>query len=234
MKNLLKILVVAAAIASLAIASAQPGGGGQGRGQGRGGMMGMMRGGGQGGALALLGREDVKDDLGITSEQNSQLKAIQDGIRDKMMAKMQEAGITFGGGQRPDMAEMQKVMAPVMKEIETEMEKVLKPEQKKRLDEIDVQLSGNRIAQREKYQKLLELTPDQIAKVKKLGDTAQQANQAVMEKARNQEIEWTEVRTINEKNSKALDAEIGKVLTQAQKDKIKEWSGKPFVAKDDN
>ncbi len=234
MKNLLKIMVVAAAIASLAIASAQPGGGGQGRGQGRGGMMGMMRGGGQGGALALLGREDVKDDLGITSEQNSQLKAIQDGIRDKMMAKMQEAGITFGGGQRPDMAEMQKVMAPVMKEIETEMEKVLKPEQKKRLDEIDVQLSGNRIAQREKYQKLLELTPDQIAKVKKLGDTAQQANQAVMEKARNQEIEWTEVRTINEKNSKALDAEIGKVLTQAQKDKIKEWSGKPFVAKDDN
>ncbi|CAN1528353.1 hypothetical protein MCEMSE15_01308 [Fimbriimonadaceae bacterium] len=234
MKNLLKIMVVAAAIASLAIASAQPGGGGQGRGQGRGGMMGMMRGGGQGGALALLGREDVKDDLGITSEQNSQLKAIQDGIRDKMMAKMQEAGITFGGGQRPDMAEMQKVMAPVMKEIETEMEKVLKPEQKKRLDEIDVQLSGNRIAQREKYQKLLELTPDQIAKVKKLGETAQQANQAVMEKARNQEIEWTEVRTINEKNSKALDAEIGKVLTQAQKDKIKEWSGKPFVAKDDN
>lgn len=234
MKNLLKIMVVAAAIASLAIASAQPGGGGQGRGQGRGGMMGMMRGGGQGGALALLGREDVKDDLGITSEQNSQLKAIQDGIRDKMMAKMQEAGITFGGGQRPDMAEMQKLIAPVMKEIETEMEKVLKPEQKKRLDEIDVQLSGNRIAQREKYQKLLELTPDQIAKVKKLGDTAQQANQAVMEKARNQEIEWTEVRTINEKNSKALDAEIGKVLTQAQKDKIKEWSGKPFVAKDDN
>lgn len=234
MKNLLKIMVVAAAIASLAIASAQPGGGGQGRGQGRGGMMGMMRGGGQGGALALLGREDVKDDLGITSEQNSQLKAIQDGIRDKMMAKMQEAGITFGGGQRPDMAEMQKVIAPVMKEIETEMEKVLKPEQKKRLDEIDVQLSGNRIAQREKYQKLLELTPEQIAKVKKLGETAQQANQAVMEKARNQEIEWTEVRTINEKNSKALDAEIGKVLTQAQKDKIKEWSGKPFVAKDDN
>jgi len=234
MKTLLKIMVVAAAIASLAIASAQPGGGGQGRGQGRGGMMGMMRGGGQGGALALLGREDVKDDLGITSEQNSQLKAIQDGIRDKMMAKMQEAGITFGGGQRPDMAEMQKVMAPVMKEIETEMEKVLKPEQKKRLDEIDVQLSGNRIAQREKYQKLLELTPDQIAKVKKLGETAQQANQAVMEKARNQEIEWTEVRTINEKNSKALDAEIGKILTQAQKDKIKEWSGKPFVAKDDN
>jgi len=234
MKTLLKIMVVAAAIASLAIASAQPGGGGQGRGQGRGGMMGMMRGGGQGGALALLGREDVKDDLGITSEQSSQLKAIQDGIRDKMMAKMQEAGITFGGGQRPDMAEMQKVMAPVMKEIETEMEKVLKPEQKKRLDEIDVQLSGNRIAQREKYQKLLELTPDQIAKVKKLGETAQQANQAVMEKARNQEIEWTEVRTINEKNSKALDAEIGKILTQAQKDKIKEWSGKPFVAKDDN
>jgi Spy/CpxP family protein refolding chaperone len=234
MKNLLKIMVVAAAIASLAIASAQPGGGGQGRGQGRGGMMGMMRGGGQGGALALLGREDVKDDLGITSEQNSQLKAIQDGIRDKMMAKMQESGISFGGGQRPDMAEMQKIIAPVMKEIETEMEKVLKPEQKKRLDEIDVQLSGNRIAQREKYQKLLELTPDQIAKVKKLGETAQQANQAVMEKARNQEIEWTEVRTINEKNSKALDAEIGKVLTQPQKDKIKEWSGKPFVAKDDN
>jgi len=233
MKNLLKIMVVAAAIASLAIASAQPGGGGQGRGQGRGGMMGMMRG-GQGGGVALLSREDVKDDLGLTSEQNSQIKAIQDGVRDKMMAKMQEAGISFGGGQRPDMAEIQKIMTPVMKEIEAEIEKVLKPEQKKRLDEIDVQLSGNRIAQREKFQKELAMTPDQIAKVKKLSETAQQANQAVMEKARNQEIEWTEVRTINEKNNKALDAEIGKVLTQAQKDKLKEMSGKPFVAKDDN
>ncbi len=231
MKNLLKIMVVAVAIASLAIASAQPGGGG--RGQGRGGMMGMMRG-GQGGGVALLAREDVKDDLGLTSEQNSQIKAIQDGVRDKMMAKMQEAGISFGGGQRPDMAEIQKIMTPVMKEIEAEIEKVLKPEQKKRLDEIDVQLSGNRIAQREKFQKELAMTPDQIAKVKKLSETAQQANQAVMEKARNQEIEWTEVRTINEKNNKALDAEIGKVLTQAQKDKIKEMSGKPFVAKDDN
>jgi hypothetical protein len=36
-----------------------------------------------------------------------------------------------------------------------------------------------------------------------------------------------------EKNNKALDAEIEKILTEDQKKKLKEMGGKPFVRKDE-
>jgi hypothetical protein len=243
MKNAIKLTVIVAALLATVIAMAQPGGGGQGQrqgGQGGGqrgqrGMMGMMGGpGGQSNSLMLLMREDVKDDIGINSEQNSQLRGLQDGMRDRMMSAFQSAGVTFGGGNRPDPAAMQKVTEEVMKGINADMAKILKPEQVKRLDEIDLQLAGNRAILREKVQKELGLSADQVSKAKALNEKAQEANRSVMEKARNREIEFTQVREINEKNNKALDDELGKLLTDANKAKLKEMGGKPFVAKDNN
>ena len=59
-----------------------------------------------------------------------------------------------------------------------------------------------------------------------------EANQALVDKGREGEIEWSEVGEKTQKNSKALDAEIDKVLTPAQRTKLKEMAGAKFEFKD--
>jgi Spy/CpxP family protein refolding chaperone len=134
-------------------------------------------------------------------------------------------------GTRPDPTTMRETMTKMMKEVDAEVNKVLKPEQQTRLKEISIQLDGNKAVMKPEIQKDLAITDAQKAKLKTLQEGSQAASQSVMEKARNREIQWTEVQDIMKKNDKILNDEIGKVLTPAQKTKLTEMGGKKFVEK---
>jgi len=225
MKSITKLAVVGLlAIAAIAAHAQGFGGGGQGR---RGGMARM---GGMNSNFILLGREDVQEDLALTSDQKSAYKDAQDNQQEKMRAQFEEMR---NSGTRPDPTAMRETFTKMMKEADAEVAKILKPEQLKRLKEISIQLDGNKSALKEDIQKDLAITDAQKAQLKKLQDAAQAANTSVMEKARNREIQWTEVQDITKKNDKALNDEIGKVLTAAQKTKLTEMSGKKFVEKEE-
>ncbi|MBS1724093.1 MAG: hypothetical protein JSS66_14200 [Armatimonadetes bacterium] len=185
--------------------------------QGRG--MRMM---GGGGAAFLLQREDVRKDLGVTADQQSKLEAIQSDMREEMRAKMQD----LQGDREAMMAEFRKMQEAMTKKIN----EVLTVDQQKRLKEINIQINGNRSVLQPDIAKEIGLTDDQNAKIKDLQAKQNEANQAVFEKVRNGEIDREQVQEIMDKNNKSLDEEIGKVLTQAQKDKLKDMSGKPFKA----
>ncbi len=225
MKSITKLAVVGLlAIAAIAAHAQGFGGGGQGRRGGFGRMGGMNS------NFILLGREDVQEDLALTSDQKSAYKDAQDNQQEKMRAQFEEMR---NSGTRPDPTTMRDTFAKMMKEADGEVAKILKPEQVKRLKEISIQLDGNKAALKEDIQKDLTITDAQKAQLKKLQDAAQAANTSVMEKARNREIQWTEVQDITKKNDKALNDEIGKVLTAAQKTKLTEMSGKKFVEKEE-
>ncbi|HRF59462.1 MAG TPA: hypothetical protein PLH94_06045 [Fimbriimonadaceae bacterium] len=219
-----RLLVALIAIFALAVTSFAQGGGG-GRGQGGRGIMGMR--GGMDSPLALLRRNDVQKDIALTEEQKGKLTKLQE----EAQAKMQEAReqMQGGGGDRQAMMDAMRKMNEDMGKKANE---ILTKEQQKRLKEIAIQLGGSRIAFRDDIAKELGITADQKSKYERLQTDQRNAMQSVLEKVQNGELDREEVPAIREKNNKAMDAEVDKILTQAQKDKLKEMSGKPFKAED--
>jgi len=213
MKSMMKFIAVSA-IAVIAVASfAQGGGGGRGFGQ-------RMFGGGMAdpSGANLVNREDVQGELKLTADQKSKLDTARQTQRDKMREMFQ------AGGGPPDQAAMQKMMAESNKEILA----VLTDDQKKRLKELAIQRMGNSAATNADIQKELGVSDDQKTKIKELQDKQQTANAAIMEKMRNQEIERDAAMESFRKNTEVFNTELGKILTDAQKEKIKTMGGKPF------
>jgi len=225
MKSFTKIAIVGLLVVATVSAYAQGFGGGQGQGR----RMGMGRMGGNTSTFALLSREDVQEDLALTADQKTAVKDAQDSQMDKMRAQFEEMR---NSGTRPDPTSMRETFAKMTKEADAEVAKILKPDQVKRLREISIQLDGNKAALKEDVQKDLTVTAAQKTQLKKLQDGAQEANNSVMEKARNREIQWTEIQDIMKKNDKVLNDEIGKVLTADQKKKLADMGGKKFVEKE--
>lgn len=231
MNNITKIiaLVAVAVLATGAIAQGQGqgrGGGGQDGGQGRGG---GQRGGmfGQQGGVMLLQRTDVQTDLNLNSEQKTALAGLQESMQTEMRSMFEEMRNGGGGFDREAMtAAMKKLTDGLTKKVDG----ILKPEQTRRLKEIDIQLAGNRAILREDVQKDLAFTPAQTAKVKDLQAKQQEANTAVMEKMRNGEIDREQIGEIRTKNDKVMSDELGKVTTAEQAGKLKAMAGKPFKA----
>lgn len=217
-----RLLVALIAIFALAVTSFAQGGGG-GRGQGGRGMMGMR--GGMDSPLMLLRRNDVQKDLALTDEQKGKLTKLQE----EAQAKMQEAREQMQGGGGDPQA-MMDTFRKMNDEMGKKANEILTKDQQKRLKEISIQLGGSRVAFRDDIAKELGITADQKSKYEALQTKQRDAMQSIMEKMRNGEIDREEMQSIRDKNNKAMDTEIDKILTQTQKDKLKEMSGKPFKA----
>jgi hypothetical protein len=221
----MKKLLIGIAVLALAVFSHAQ------RGQG----MGMMMGQGGGNPLMLLAREDVQEDLALTSEQKEKLLEFtgQEAMRNRFMKFMQDSGMSFEDMRSE---EGRKKLAPMMEKMQADMKKeieaVMTPAQVKRLGEINVQFNGNRSVMQKDIAKALAITEAQQTKIDALNKGVGEARRALMEKMRNQELSMEEFQEKNKKNDDILNTEIGKVLTDAQKAKLSEMGGKKFVRKD--
>lgn len=217
MKSLRNLVVFVAALALASTALAQ---------RGQGGM--RMMGGQDSAGLNLLQRKDVQTDLGITDDQKSKLETAQTNMRDKAREMFQSGG---GGGDREAMmANLKKLTEEMTKEVSG----ILTKEQMTRLKEINVQVSGNGIILNPDIQKELGLTDDQKSKIKDLQAKQMEAMQALRQKMQDGEIDQEDMQAARTKNQKALNEELGKILTDANKAKLKEMGGKEFKADKDN
>ncbi len=225
------ILVAAAFMVGATLSMAQ-GGGGQGR-QGRtGGQGGMIRGGGfgmQGGLVGsgmLIGRQDVQTDLKLTAAQKTKLQTVQEKQREQWRSMGGPGGGPgAGGGDREArMAQMQKMMEQQEKEIDA----ILTPEQQKRLKQIKVQFSGIRALNDKTVQKDLGLTAAQVTKIEGLQQKQGEANMALFQKMRDGSIDREAMQASLQKNEKALETEVNKVLTADQAAKFKAMKGPEF------
>ena len=187
---------------------------------------GMMGGPGGGNPTMMLMRDDVKNDLKLTDDQKSKLQEVQDNTRQQMMDLFQG-----GGGPGGDREAMRKAMEPIMKKATDEINKILTADQQKRLKEIWIQVTGNMVVMNADIQKELGITAEQKTKVDVLNKRQQAANQSIMQKVRDGEIQREDLQDIFKKNQKVMGEEIDKILTQEQKDKIKALGGTTkFVA----
>lgn len=215
--NLKRLTLVLAATVLAAAALAQPMRGG-----------GMMRMGGGDNPAFLLMREDVQRDLALTDEQKGKLEALRTEQMEAMRARMQEI---MGGGGQPDREVMRKEMEKFQEENTKRTNAILTEGQQKRLQEISIQLSGNRAVMRPEVAKQLGITEAQQRQINTLRERMQEANQSLMQRMRDGELDRDQLRGSMERNNTVMNDELGKVLTQAQKDKLKEMGGtKKFVA----
>lgn len=183
---------------------------------------------GGGGLMPLsftLMRQDVQDELKLTSDQKDKL----DALRTESMNKMRGM---FTPGQQPT-DETRKAMEKMREEGEAKAKAILTDDQNKRLQEIRIQMAGSNAVFDKDVAKAIGITTDQDTKLKTLQQQMQDANRQVFEKAQNGEIERSQIRDIMTKNRETLKTQIDKVLTDAQKAKLKEMGGATFEQKDE-
>lgn len=230
MKHLLKPTLLLVAVALVGISSAQ------GR---RFGMFGGMGGGLQPVAM-LVSRADVQRDLNVSTDQKAEIDKAQQEQREAMMERFRSMMAANGGGAPGGSGggrrgfqmtpEMQAEIDKAMKESDEKVKKILTADQYKRAHQISIQLAKNNAILDESVQKELGLSEETVKKAKSLREGAQKANGEVFQKIGDQEIERADGMAIVEKNNKALETELGKLLTEAQAKKLKEMGGAEFKA----
>lgn len=153
-------LVAAVAVAVLAVGTAQaqqprqPGGGGR----------------GQQAPLYMtaLTNEELQKDLKITDDQKKSLKEVMDKAAD--IAKQRAELFTGGQPNREKMQELTTASTKLTEEAKTATDKAFTADQKKRLEQIDVQRMGFAAFANEKVVTAMKFTDDQKAKMKTLGE----------------------------------------------------------------
>jgi len=215
MKMLRNVFVVCAALILASAAMAQGGGG---RGQGR-------RGFGGNDFASLLGRSDVQAELKLTDDEKTKLKDASDKINAERQGMFQP-----GGDMQAMMAEMQKKMP----EWDKSVLGVLTEDQTKRAKGLFLQRGGNAALMNATIQKDLGFTDGQKAKLKDLQEKSMAAMMGLFQKMRDGEMTREEMQAARQTNDKTMNDEIGKILTDTQKAKIKDMSGTTFKFEDNS
>jgi Spy/CpxP family protein refolding chaperone len=206
---------------------------------GGGGPADLLIGGGFGGGGGRAGgggnnglRDDVEADLKLNDDQKTKLSALREKAQEKrreMMQSLAGNGGGGGGGRIQISDEQRKAFTKLSEDNAKELSAVLTPEQNKRLREIWVQTSGQRVLQNAEIAKELGISADQKTKIDDLFAKQMEATMALFQ---NRDLDQEERRSKMENNNKVLADEINKVLTETQKTKLKEMSGAPFKRSD--
>lgn len=171
----------------------------------------------------LLMDQQVSAELKVTQDQKNQITDLGGTVGVKMQDAMRDVG------SDPDKA--QAAMQMVFEDVGKKQMAVLTAGQQKRLKEIYVQDNGFGSALSKDVQMDLGLKDDQTKKVAALQDSLMKATTELGQKLQAQEIDYQMFRDLSDKNQKILTVELGKVLTDDQKKKLKEMEGKPFQRK---
>jgi hypothetical protein len=189
--------------------------------QGRGGAGGPGAGafgGAAGGKVALVQIQQVQQELELNDDQKKQVREISEKVREASPRRAQGA---TGEGDRAQRRDQMQMVSRVVAEQEKKLDEVLNEDQRKRLEEISLQLTGVRALSRDEVAGKLNLSDQQKEKLQSMlreqrgqagrGEGQQRPNLAAMRERRQQ-----------------TEQQMLEVLTEEQKQKWEELKGKPF------
>jgi hypothetical protein len=179
-----------------------------------------QRGGGPGSVASLLQNESVQKELNIDKEQADKVKEAVQQVQDKHkdeFAKLRDLS------QEERRAEGQKLNRAVSEETLKAVDPILKPDQVKRLKQIELQQLGSQAFTRPEVQTALRLKDDQKEKIKTLTETAA-TEMRELRQAGNPQGNRDKVAAIRKETTEKIQA----VLTDDQKKTWKEMTGEPF------
>jgi hypothetical protein len=137
--------------------------------RGQGGQRGQ-RGGGMGGIGRLIGNESVQKELNLDP---SQVEKAQSAVREVREKHRDEFAKLRDLSQEERRDKMRDLNRSVGAEENAALDTVLRPEQMKRLKQIELQQMGAQAFARAEVEKALNLTDDQKSKIKTINDDAQ-------------------------------------------------------------
>lgn len=206
MKKTCQFLAVTLVLSLPTLALAQPGGG-------RGGFGGP---GDRGGIGRLLMSDQVRTELEIVDDQQAELEAMGDEMRDKMRELFSGMRGLSREERREKMEELRGEMQSVRAEVESRLGEILMPAQLERLKQIElqqqVQRQGTAALTRGSVAEELGITEEQQAEMREKAATAQAELQAKIAELR-----------------KAAREEVLSVLTSSQRAKLDALMGEDFT-----
>jgi hypothetical protein len=200
---------------------------GQGRG-GRGGPGGFGGGPGMGGVSMLLNNESVQKELKLDKDEIEKAKAVAKKVGEahhEDFTKLQDLD------PQERMAKRREVSTAINAEILKDLDGVLKPDQVKRLKQIELQQQHAMAFMSPDVQKSLNLSADQVEKVKTINDDARTEMQALFQAGGGGRRGGAGAGGGMEKFQglqKETMTKIEGVLNDAQKKTWKEMTGEPF------
>jgi hypothetical protein len=180
-------------------------------------------GGGFGGAGQLVGQKAVQDELKLDKDQidkaDAAIKKVREDHKDDL-AKARD--------QNTSMEERAEIMKKVADDTEKALKDVLKPDQLKRLKQIQLQVRGVGAFAQEEVQTALKLTQEQKDDIKTIAEDTRKGTMEAFQGAAGDPTKFADVR----KKVQALNAEgmdrISKILKDDQKKSWQEMIGDKF------
>jgi len=174
----------------------------------------------------LLQNKSVQEELKLTEEQTGKVKGVVDGVREKFkeeFAKLKESKDFKAFGEIN-----KKVTEATTEAITKEADKLLKPEQMKRLKQIQVQVLGLRVFTTDEFATALKMTDDQKTKVKGL---VEDMTKDIADARKEAGKDFKKIGELTTKITTAATEKANELLTDTQKTKLKEMSGEKFELK---
>jgi len=185
--------------------------------QGRGGFGGMG-----GGPVGLLGNPGVQKELKLDSAQVEKATALATETREKMMGLRDQ--LTGLEGQEL-MTKRQELARPINEQAMKSASAFLKPEQVKRLHQIELQQRGANALNDPVVAKKLGVTDEQATKVKSiLADSQSEMRELFQSAGDDRQAAMAKVQTLR----KETNAKVMALMTDDQKKTWKEMTGEPF------
>src|SRR5262249_8416695 len=173
----------------------------------------------------LLTNKGVQKELKLTDDQVTKLDAAMKKIREKqrdIFTKLQDVP------QEERRAKAQEMFKQLAEETQKATAGILKPDQEKRLKQIQLQMQGARAYADPEVQKALKLTDAQKDKIKKINEEAAKERTSSRENAGG---DFQEAMKKLADLRKATSEKAAGVLTDEQKKAWKELTGEPFEVK---
>ena len=181
---------------------------------------------GQMGPAQLVINKSVQEELRLDKEQVEKATAAIQKVREDMkddLAKLREQDTS-----REERAEIGKKLNEATHKA---LADIVKPEQMKRLHQIQLQVQGPRVFMDAEVQKTLSLTDDQKQDIQKANQESFAKIREMFQDAQGDQEKMREMRTKITAMNKENMEKLTKSLKPEQQEKLKELLGKPFEIK---
>lgn len=177
------------------------------------------------GMASLVTNEGVQKELKLADDQAGKAKEIADKLREKHKGEF-AAAFKLDGEERR--TKMQEILKTFNEETAKELGTVLKPEQIKRLKQIELQQRGSRAFEDQEVVAGLKISDDQKAKLKALGEESGKQMREIFQGAQGNREEAA--KKFQALRKETMDKALA-VLSDDQKKAWKELTGEPFEVK---
>ena len=176
---------------------------------------------GQGGVAALLKSEGVQKELKLDPDQVTKVKAAVQKVEDQHkddLAKLKDAG------REEQRSKGRELTQTISTETFAAVNDILKPEQMKRLKQIELQRAGEEAFGRPEVQKALNLTDTQRESLKTIAADAAKERSSLRSGGSGGQGNFEKLAALRKETNEKTQA----ILTDEQKKTWKELTGEPF------